>query len=62
MATLNFTFDNPYDEIDINGDIYKLYYDDDSLRNYQKLALDYKKEAEAYAKKQDNFENMTEKE
>lgn len=62
MAKLNFQFEQPYDEIDINGEIYKLYYDDDSLKKYQKLATDYRKDATEYAKKQDEIEKMSNEE
>ncbi|NIK12875.1 hypothetical protein [Alkalibacillus almallahensis] len=62
MAQLNFNFEQPFDEIDINGHIYKLYYDDESLKRYQKLATDYQQDAEKYAQKQNDLGNMSEKE
>ncbi len=60
MAKLNFTFDAPYDEIDINSKTYKLYYDDDSLQRYQQQAKKYEKEGNKHLKKKNEIPNMTE--
>lgn len=61
MAKLNFTFEKPYDEVEINGKTYKLYYDDDSLKKYQDQAKKYNKSADKYLKSVQDFEKMTEK-
>lgn len=52
MAKLNFTFEKPYDEVDIDGETYKLYFDDESLKKYRDQAAVYHKEANAYIEKQ----------
>lgn len=59
MSKLSFTFDKPYDEVEVHGDTYRLYYDDDSLRKYQSQAMKYHKEVNKYLKKQSDISNMS---
>src|SRR5690625_822075 len=51
LAGLNFQFDKPYDEVTINDEQYKLYYDDESLKEYQKQATTYEKKSKAHLEK-----------
>ncbi|MFB4164806.1 hypothetical protein ACE1TI_13490 [Alteribacillus sp. JSM 102045] len=45
MATIKVDFDQPYDEFEICGETYRAYYDDDSLRKYEKIADKFYKES-----------------
>jgi len=62
MSKLTFSFDKPYDEVEIHGEVYKLYYDDDSLRKYQKQAVAYQQEVRKFLDRQAEIENMNEEE
>ncbi|WP_077623842.1 hypothetical protein [Sediminibacillus massiliensis] len=63
MAKLSFDVNSKaYDEVEIAGEDYKLFYDDESLKRYQKQAQIYSKKASDYAKKQDKIPEMSEKE
>ena len=45
MAVVKVDFDKPYDEFEIGGETYHVYFDDDSLRRYEKEADEFQKEA-----------------
>src|SRR5690625_1512654 len=62
MSKLSFSFDKPYDEVEIHGEAYRLYYDDDSLRKYQQQANSYQAEVQKYLKRQAEIPNMSEAE
>lgn len=57
MAVFKVEFDKPYDEFEIGGETYRAYYDDESLKKYEKAAEKFSKEAQ----KKVDLENMTAK-
>src|SRR5690625_1516707 len=62
MIKLTFAFDIPYDEVEIHGEAYRLYYDDESLEKYQRLANKYQVEAQKFLKRQEDIPNMSNEE
>lgn len=62
MNKLSFTFDKPYDEVEIHGETFKLYFDDESLRKYQKQAVAYQQEVKEFLDRQAKIPEMSEEE
>ncbi|EGL83736.1 Phage protein gp14 [Caldalkalibacillus thermarum TA2.A1] len=52
MARIKIDLEQPYDEFEIGGKVYKVYYDDDSLRKYEKQCHKFADEAEAKPEKE----------
>ncbi|MCT8138645.1 hypothetical protein H1D32_13375 [Anaerobacillus sp. CMMVII] len=48
MARHVFTFEKPYEEFEVNGKVYQVHYDDDSMESYRKQALVYKNGVEQF--------------
>lgn len=62
MTKLSFNFEKPFDEVEINGDKYKLYYDDENLKKYQSQANNYKDNVNKYLAIQDKVYELSEEE
>lgn len=59
---LSFSFEKPYDEIEIDGNIYKLYFDDESIKRYRDQASKYQEEVSKYLEDKADIENMSKEE
>lgn len=46
MAVIKVDIEKPYDEFDIGGKVYNVYFDDESLRKYEKTLKEFRKETQ----------------